>query len=105
MKFYRYICRYLIGANFFTLIILTINTSTIIADDDPLVDTADIERHVSHRFKLTPKEMKSIRPLIRMDNRTVVRLYWNATDEQRSNYMSLWDRLRQGRQDFEASLG
>ena len=104
MKYQRRIYRFLICTVVPAAIIFASNAFIVHADDDPLVDTVEIERRVSTRFKLSSKEMRSIRSLIRSDNRNVVRLYWNASEEQRSNYMSLWDKIRQGRKEFEASL-
>jgi hypothetical protein len=79
------------------------NSSIVFADDDPL-NTIEVEHRVSSRFKLSAKEMRPLRTLIRADNKNVVRFYWNTSDEQRSNYMSLWDKLRQARQDLDASF-
>jgi hypothetical protein len=87
------------------VLVLTLSVVVIHADDDPLVGTVELEKRLQTRFNLTTKELKAIRPALRSDNQNVVRLYWNASDEQRSNYMSLWERIRQGRRDFERTLG
>jgi hypothetical protein len=85
-------------------IILALNVITGLADEDPLFGTADLEKRLSSRFKLSHKEMKTLRPLIRSDNKNVVLLYGNSSDDERSIYMSLWEKIRQSRYDFESSL-
>ena len=101
---YRTTTKFLIRAAIFAAVLFAANSTIIFADNDPLGDTIEVERRVSSRYKLSPKEMRSIRTLIRTDNRNVVRFYWSVSDEQRSNYMSLWAKLRQGRSELEESF-
>jgi hypothetical protein len=73
-------------------------------DDDPLFQTGDLERELSTRFGLKAKEIKALRPLIRMDNRNSVLLYVKASDDHETDYMFLWEKVRRAHAEFEASI-
>src|SRR6476659_1283931 len=73
-------------------------------DDDPLFQTGDLERELSTRFGLKAREIKALRPLIRMDNRNAVLLYVKAADDHEADYMFLWDKVRRAHTEFEASI-
>jgi hypothetical protein len=65
----------------------------------------NLERGIKTEFKLTSKELRRLRPLIRRENENVARTFGRFSDERhRDNFLSLWDGIRSGRREFEATL-
>ena len=84
--------------------ILASNVMAAVNDEDPLLQTSDLERELSVRFGLKPTEMNALRPLIRLDNRNAVLMYVNAADDHEADYLFLWDKVRRAHTEFEASI-
>ena len=70
--------------------------------DLSLLETTSVELSVKHRFHLTAKELKFIQPMLRRQNFELVLALNSCLETEQINYLSLWNKVRAQRLEFEA---
>jgi hypothetical protein len=97
-KFYRVICWniVLLGAVFGLGLPCTAS-----AQVEKLLDTATVESSIEHRFRLSDKDMKALRPMIRRESEIMV-LILGRFEDRADDYLGLWNKVRISRREFES---
>lgn len=73
---------------------------TVLAQADPLFETAEVEVRLTAKLKLTPKDRSLLRPLIEWESDDLLSLYEYYADENAPIFLSLWDAVRTRQREF-----
>lgn len=61
------------------------------------LETASIESRVTRQMKLTPKDWRTLRPLIELESDGLLLLYEYYADQNDPDFLTLWDAVRSRR--------